>query len=699
MATSSELQEPHNEGAATSAKFVAASSVSIDMDNPEFRQALQLLEYTNRSVFLTGKAGTGKSTFLRHITRTTKKKYVVLAPTGIAAVNVGGQTIHSFFRAPFKPVLPDDPDFSIKQLRKRLKYPRDLVNLIHKLDLIIIDEISMVRADLVDFMDKVLRVYSGNMRLPFGGKQMLFVGDVFQLEPVATGDSRDMIRRFYDDVYFFNARVFKEVSLIPIELRKVYRQTDGEFVRLLDAVRSGAVTDVQLSNLNRQVSATAGDADEQSAKGDELQMTIAARRATVDEINNSHMLKLKTPAVVYEGAIVEDFKLDSLPTDQNLTLKVGAQVVFIKNDQEKRWVNGTLGKVEKCDEDTVSVRTEDGTLHVVEPVTWNNVKYVYNETEKTVDEIILGSFTQLPLKAAWALTIHKSQGLTFSNVIIDLGSGAFAGGQTYVALSRCRTMEGIKLRTPIARRDVFVKTAVREFSQRFNNPQLVQSALAESRADSSFADAAKNFSDGRVVEAARNFMDGIAIRNECINPIVRRLVAQKMLYVSRLQKENANLLSENARLQAKLEALADEYVRLGNEGGTNAWELDGALRNFDRALDLCPDHYGANIGKSRLYVNIGDMDAAYTMAQKAAKIAPKNIEPLLLLADITAQTDVAEQADWLLKAEEVAPDSEVVLNRLISMYTDLQMTDLADIYSQKLKALKKKKRPGGRRKK
>lgn len=220
---------------------------SIDLNNPEFLKAWELLQYTRQSVFLTGKAGTGKSTFLRYITSHTKKKYVVLAPTGIAAVNVGGVTLHSFFRIPFKPITPDDPDFARDRIKARMKYPSSLVKLLHNLDLIIIDEISMVRADIIDFIDKLLRTYTNNFREPFGGKQLLLVGDIFQLEPVVTGDMRDILRNYYHNFYFFSARAFLEIKIVPIELRKVYRQTDSDFVSLLDRIRMGITTPEDLS--------------------------------------------------------------------------------------------------------------------------------------------------------------------------------------------------------------------------------------------------------------------------------------------------------------------------------------------------------------------------------------------------------------------------------------------------------------------
>ena len=303
----------------------------IDLDNPEFQKAWELLQYTSQSVFLTGKAGTGKSTFLRYITAHTRKPYVVLAPTGIAAVNAGGQTLHSFFRIPFKPITPEDPDFARDRLRQRMKYPASLIKLIRNLELIIIDEISMVRADIIDFIDKLLRFYTRNERQPFGGKQLLLVGDIFQLEPVVTGDMRDILRPYYRNFYFFSARAFADIKIVPIELRKVYRQNDPDFISLLDRIRAGISTPTDLAKLNSRVAPT--PLLPQKSKKD-FTMTLATRRDMVDHINEDHLKAIKKPMVTFIGKIKGEFPENSLPTDLELSLKEGAQVVFIKNDPD-----------------------------------------------------------------------------------------------------------------------------------------------------------------------------------------------------------------------------------------------------------------------------------------------------------------------------------------------------------------------------
>ena len=397
---------------------------NIDLDNVEFQNAWNLIRNTHRSVFLTGKAGTGKSTFLKYICANTTKKHVVLAPTGIAAVNVGGQTLHSFFKIPFKPLLPDDPDFSPRRIRKTLRYSAQKVKLIRKLDLIIIDEISMVRCDIIDFIDKVLRTFSGNMREPFGGKQLLFVGDIFQLEPVITRDMRDILRRYYQQFFFFNARVFNSLGLIPIELRKIYRQTDSSFIAMLDRVRVSHASNSDLQLLNSRCNLDYKEPD------NGLVMTLATRRETVDSINDAHMQALDTPEYVFEGVVTDVFPDNDLPTNKELVIKKGAQVIFIRNDKENRWVNGTLGMVSRVDETGIEVELENGDGYVLEKEIWENVQYSYDEKEKKVIENVVGTFQQYPIKPAWALTVHKSQGLTFNNIVIDFAGVAFSSGQT-----------------------------------------------------------------------------------------------------------------------------------------------------------------------------------------------------------------------------------------------------------------------------
>ena len=302
---------------------------TIDKDNIQFQNALNLVQFTSSSLFLTGKAGTGKSTFLRYVCKNTKKKYVVLAPTGIAAINAGGSTIHSFFKLPFHPFVPDDPRFIGGRMRDTLKYNKEHCKLIKEVELIIIDEISMVRADIIDFIDRILRHYSGNTRTPFGGKQMIFVGDVFQLEPVVTRDEKEILNRFYETPYFFSARVFREIQLVSIEFEKVYRQNDNVFVNVLDHIRTNSPTDTDLQLLNTCV-------EQEMDCNEDMFITLATRRDTVDAINKKNLADIDSESIIIKGEINGEFPLNSLPTSLELELKTGAQIIFVKNDQEKR---------------------------------------------------------------------------------------------------------------------------------------------------------------------------------------------------------------------------------------------------------------------------------------------------------------------------------------------------------------------------
>lgn len=367
----------------------------IDSKNKELQQALQILQFTRRSLFLTGKAGTGKSTFLRYIAANTKKKHVVLAPTGIAAINAGGVTLHSFFKLPFHPLLPNDIQYSVRNLRKTLKYNSEKIKILRELELIIIDEISMVRADIIDFIDKVLRVYSHNMREPFGGKQLLLVGDIFQLEPVVKEDERQLLQPFYPSAFFFDAKVFQQVQPVAIELKTIYRQTDPTFIHLLDNIRTSQVTDADLTLLNSRV----GDETNLPSTDSNLSITLSTRRDTVDYINTRKLDELKGEPEVFNGIIQGEFPESNLPTPKELQLKVGAQVLFVKNDLSDRWVNGTLGTVIGFDEEEynrIFVVTEDGRELDVEREIWSNIRYTFNEKEKKIEAQELGNIYTIP---------------------------------------------------------------------------------------------------------------------------------------------------------------------------------------------------------------------------------------------------------------------------------------------------------------
>jgi ATP-dependent exoDNAse (exonuclease V) alpha subunit len=423
--------------------------------NPSFKRALDLLEQSQKHVFIMGKAGTGKSTLLNYFKETTPKKIAVLAPTGVAAVNIQGQTIHSFFK--FK------PNITLTSV-KRLRTPGgEKQNIYQKLDTIIIDEISMVRADLMDCVDRFLRLNGKNPLLPFGGIQMVFIGDLYQLPPVVSGHEKDIFKSYYQSPYFFSAHFFKDFEMELVELDHVYRQKDQGFIQILNAIRNNTVTDDDLKILNQQVD------DQFSPPLEDFYIHLVPTNAYAETINEERLGQLEGKAHRFKGYTTGEFENSHLPTLMDLQMKVGAQIMMVNNDAKGRWINGTIGKIvgfqkEKSRFPVVVVELETGFEVEVTAHTWELYRFSLEPgaTEKITSEVI-GTFSQYPMKLAWAITIHKSQGKTFNKAIIDLGKSVFTSGQTYVALSRCTSLEGMVLKQPIKKTHVWTDYNIVKF--------------------------------------------------------------------------------------------------------------------------------------------------------------------------------------------------------------------------------------------
>jgi hypothetical protein len=454
------------------------------LSNPQLDLAFDFVQFTGQNLFLTGKAGTGKTTFLKNLKRLSPKRMVVVAPTGVAAINAGGITIHSFFQLSFGPQIPQDPDrpqpfggntegasaASIK------RFSREKINIIRSLDLLVIDEISMVRADVLDAIDEVLRRFRTRYK-PFGGVQLLMIGDLQQLAPIVKDDEWEILKSYYDTSFFFSSRALKRSRFTGIELKHIFRQSDQQFIDLLNKVRDNRLDEATLKELNQRY-LPGFNPDEK-----EGYITLTTHNYQSQLINSSKLERLKTAVSRFTAEVRGEFPEYSYPTDPELELKVGAQVMFVKNDPSpgKRFFNGKIGKITDMEEDQIEVRCPgDDSAIYVERLEWQNTKYALNEVTQEIEEEVIGTFSQFPLKLAWAITIHESQGLTFEKAIID-ARASFAHGQVYVALSRCKSFEGLVLSTPIAIHSVKSDSTVVQFSEEVEQNQPGPAELELSR--------------------------------------------------------------------------------------------------------------------------------------------------------------------------------------------------------------------------
>lgn len=648
----------------------------IDLNNPEFKQAYDILRLTNANVFLTGKAGTGKSTFLRFICRNLKKEHVVLAPTGVAAVNVGGVTIHSFFQMPLRPVPPDDPEYTVKSFRHSKRFSKRKRKLLQKLELIIIDEVSMVRPDTIDFIDRALRGVRGKRGVPFGGVQLLLVGDIFQLEPVVTTDTKNLLSRYYTDFFFFNALVCHVTNLIAIELNKIYRQSDSKFIDMLDRIRLNKANDDDLKILNSRIELNPWS---NNVPQEKFSIILASRRDAASAINSERMEQLSTKEYVFQGTIEDDFPEKILPTDLNLTLKKDAQVMLIRNDKDHRWINGTLARIKEISEKGITIELENGKVENVDKEIWENITYTYDEKEKRVKEQVIGRFIQYPLKAAWALTIHKSQGLTFNNVTIDMGRGAFSAGQTYVALSRCRSLQGLKFINPLKKYDIIVSKGALDFSRKFNDKQAVTKVLKEAEARELSKMAIVQYHDREYYKAVESVWKVNNLTDALSKTSVRRLISRFLSEINRLK----NKLEEQEKT---LDLLSDEFYEMGKMSMEDKSGCETAYADFEKALRINPCNEKAELGMAVSASRTGKRKEAYEILDRIIKRrGPLYYNACIAKGDMLAEDNDFSRASLNYQvAAKSDPENREPIERLIKLYDRAGLDIAADQWRERL---------------
>jgi len=553
-------------------------NIKLDITNEEFFWASELVNYGHKLIYVTGKAGTGKTTFLKYIKKTTKKRTVVLAYTGVAAVNAEGQTINSFFKIPLGPFVPNDKrlrtsieseDHDRSTIYHHFTYDQERIDLIRGLELLIIDEVSMVRCDLLDVVDRLLRVFRKNISEPFGGIQVILIGDTFQLPPIAQSTDWDILKQFYESHFFFSSKVISENKPLYIELKKIYRQNEQEFIDLLNRVRINQVDSHELNLLNSKYNPSFNP-------GKANYITLATHNNLVENTNQRKLSELETPLKAFEASITGIFPETIMPTSKILELKQGAQVMFIKNDKAKRYYNGKIAKIKSIEGETIVVEYEDkGDVKEIEieKQEWRNIRYTWNNKEKKIEEELIGTFFQFPLKLAWAITVHKSQGLTFEKVIADLGA-AFASGQVYVALSRCMSFNGLVLKSVINKDAIKTDVNVLKFAENETPNTLILQELNTGKADFHYKISRENFKALNFSEAYESFIKAIKYRNDIETDLFKRyfvstsqkISQSKDRYLDSLKtinvfKSNFNELKSNNKVSAKkIEQLEKKIV-------------------------------------------------------------------------------------------------------------------------------------------
>ena len=624
-------------------------NIEIDEANLEFKYAADFVRNTNKLVYITGKAGTGKTTFLKYIRETTQKRTVVLAPTGVAAINARGQTIYSFFHVPFSVFVPNDKRLRTKAdkndndkstIYDYFHFRKEDLAIIRGIELLIIDEISMVRCDILDLIDRLLRVFRNRPNEPFGGVQVVLIGDTFQLPPVAQFDVWEILRVHYESPYFFSAKVIRENTPVYIELKKIYRQKEQVFIDLLNRVRVGEITPNEIGLLNSKYNPLFVPTNNDNY------IVIETTNKIVENTNLTKLSELPGEIIKHEAAITGNFPENIMPTDRVLQLKKDAQIMFIKNDWTKGIYNGQIAKISSLTDTRIHVNLTEGESVSIERQTWDNIRYKWNAEEEKVEEEILGTFTQYPIKLAWSITVHKSQGLTFDKVIANL-SKAFAPGQVYVALSRCTTFNGLVLKTKIGKDAIKTAPEVLDFAKNETPETLIVKELNSGKADLQYKKAKEAVEQFDFGNAYLNFISAIKLRNDIETENFKkyfvttasRLASFKMKFFAIQSKlsESERHINNLSRMvvDSKEDLLAKEQ---------KLWEQNNSVRLL---LDKLKEHEVRNADLQTKLSQIKESLRKAEVTIQKQKESVKNLEVNILKRDI--EIDRLNKLKWYQK--------------------------------------------------
>lgn len=629
----------------------------IDKENKEQQLAYELIANTNSSFFLTGRAGTGKTTFLQNVQKMVGKNFITLAPTGVAAILAGGETIHSFFGLPMEACFPGTCG-KMSQAR--------ILSLVHA-DTIIIDEVSMVRSDIMDAIDYTMRKTLRN-NMPFGGKQIIFVGDMFQLPPVVKqGPEKELLTDIYrtNDFYFYKSEAVRRIRLVKIEFRKVYRQDDKRFLTILEHVRMNRMNPEDVALLNTRIEIPAKD---------DMVVTLCSLNKTADDINNRHLEEIENPEFVYEGTVVGRFEEKRFPVDQTLRLKVGAQVMFARNDQQKRWANGTLANVTKLTKDEITVKLKDGAEYVVPACSWDSVIFEYNRAERKMKKEVIGTFTQFPIRLAWAITVHKSQGMTFEKLQIDLSRGMFASGQLYVALSRVRSLAGLYLTRGVIPQYAHTAEEILTYASAYNDTREINSEIESGKA--AFEALKANEYD----EAAKAYL--LLLHKKCEEGNIREALQQTKRFLDTVIDDESmygcienvpDSISSSSHWTARfLVALLSLYSK----------DYEGALRAIEQVLEehQCPE---ALYVKSRALVKLKrytDADKINGQLGEVFEMATPDAKTLFMVARVNELYVGDPGIEMMKKLVEIRPkyNNGIVSLRTLMKRKGLKLTESSD---------------------